>query len=444
MPPPQSRRRVRFYGVGSKAAVIGAAVLAGIAVVVAGYRIRTALSRGPVLLRLGDDVPLGPVPPLSNDRDAQRYRLAALQRALAQAQASDRAALWTALGGMALQAGDPYAAQIALKRALRPDAANVTALERLGRAQVSLGLFQDAVSTWRALIALEPGRPAGAIELSRTLTVLGRRSDAAAVLEKAEQTLSSTDVAGRGALIREYDRRGELARALQLSRNLVEAAPADPGAQFLLAMLLFKTQRLAEAEPLLERLVAGGSRQVQVRRYLAAVLLNPLSPHRDARRAEHLLLEAANLEPGDGGPLLDLATLYAEQGRARAAAHVLTRLLELSPTSATARLQLGHAFGHLGMREAAQTQEELARRLFARNREAEALRTQIDHRPTDASARLAFGLHFMRWGEFGRALPELEAAFCLSMYSSKARNALSAYYRALDLPPPSYLRGAPR
>lgn len=433
-PVPRASRR--------QAGLAGAVLAAAAAVALAGFRIHAFLSHGPALLRLSDAVPLGPVPPLASDREVQRNRLLALERAWVEAQRSTSAALWTALGGMALQAGDPMGARAALERALSLDAGNPRALERLGRAEVSLGLFKDAASTWRALMAVDPGNAAGYIELSRTLTVTGRRSEAAAVLEKAERSLPGADTAAQAALIREYDRRGELAHALQLCQRLAGASPHDQSAQFLLAVLLFKTQRLDEARPLLEGLVSEGGREVQARRYLAAVLTNPLSKHRDARRAEHLLLEAASLDPADGGALLDLASLYAEQGRDRPAAYVLTRLLAIAPGSATARLQLAHAFQRLGVTQAAREQADLAQRLFSRNREAEKLRTQIGHRPADGAARLALGLHFVHWGEYGRALPELEAAFCLSGRSPKVCSALRTYFRELGLALPDYLRKA--
>ena len=441
-PSRRSRQRpAASPGARSKVTMVGAVVAAVAAVAVAGLRIHSVLYGGPIRLRLGNDVPLGSVPPLSSDRDVQRNRLLALRSAWLTTQGSRNGALWAALGGMALQAGDPMGARAALKRALALEPHNARAWERLGNAQVRLGLFNDAATTWNTLIALDPQKPAGYIELSRTLTVLGRRAEAADILRRAQTAVPAADAAGQGALIQEYDRRGELAHALQLSRHLLDAAPRDEGAQFLLAMLLFKTQQLTEARRLLEHLLAAQHHQVQIRRYLAAILTNPLSAHQDARLAEHLLLEAANLDPTDGGPLLDLATLYADQGRSRPAAYVLIRLLGMAPASATARLQLAHAFHRLGMESQAQVQDRIAQRLFARNREADALRTQIDHRPSDSKARLALGLHFMRWGEYGRALPELEAAVCLSPHFAAARHALATYYRALDVPPPDYGSG---
>ena len=415
----QSKPAIRHY-------YLAAAILLVLTAI--GIRAFTTLRNpGPRYLRLGDDVPLLAPPAFSDDLAETRERMRSVAEARSAARSSPvsrdaqlRYARTAAGSGDMLSARDGFRATAA-----KETTPTVEALDGLGRCEQHLGRYEEAAEIYRRLISSQPERAEGYVGLSRALLPQRKRSESLEVLERGAAEVSNPD--GRLVLAREFERRGDLARALSLARM----DGADSNARLTAARLSFKLEDLRQAIPDLERLTADDPQATEARRYLAAALINPLNPRPDTRRAEHLLLEAAQGKPGDPEALMTLGELYNDERRFRPAEHVLATYLRAVPASGPARLQLARAYRGLGDLKGSEEQRALGRRLTEAARTTERHRTVIGQRPKDARARAALARHLMDSGQFTGALPELQAAVALDPKNRALAAELSGLYRRI-------------
>jgi len=425
-------------------------ILAGLLAILSlgflGYRAyRTLAPRPPALLRLGEDIPLTPPPPLPTDDDrlAMRKRLLRLEplRAAARARPNDPTT-WLDLAREAARQGDLLSARDALHKALRLDPqAGPVVEDALGRCQIRLGLYTQALRTYQNLLPRAPQDAPLYIGLSHAQSFLEQTAAALETLERGARAVPERDIPGRLALVAEFERQGVLPRALAEAQAIHADAPDQPDAALAVARLLFKLGRLVEARPLLEQLVAAHPDHLAARRYLALVLDSPLLPERDRALAEHILLETVQRDRLNTSAYQHLGEIFQEQKRYRQAAVVYTRLLEVTPDSALGRLQLSRAYTRLGDRRTGEEQRRIAARLLARDQAESRLIIRRDRRPTDPQARLALARHYVNAGQLAKAFVELQAAYCLAPESSTPRRELLALYAQIGVPPPSLLQG---
>lgn len=424
------------------------AALAGAVLAVLGWRIThpaqnaTPTSPQPIL---GANVPIESPPPLPTDDhlsvQAGLRQVRALQ-AEAKTLGNDptahlRAAQAATLVGDLLSARDEIQTAFTLNPQQHPPAI----VDVLARCEAQLGLFSEAQATYRDLIARNPNDATGYIGLSRVQYLIGQRPQALQTLETGTRAVPTSNLQGLLALANEFEARAEILRALAEAQAVANAAPTDPAAGVTVARLLSKLGRLQESRTLLEKLLVAHPDDAMALSQLADLRLNPLLPHNDAATVEQTLLLAGQYNPRDPASFLRLGGYYQAQGRFRQAAFVYTRLLKSIPHSAVGRLQLSYAYASLGDRQTAAEQEQIAQRLLDRDKAETLLTTRRDARPTDPQARLALAHHYIGTGQFAKALPELQAAYCLSSGSAPIRRELAAFYQRLGIPPPAEKRG---
>lgn len=426
----------------TRARLLGAALLAALAVGLLVYRIATLPKPSPESehLHLSDEVVLTPPPPLpGDDRLKLRQRLDHLRQMRQDAQAHpDDIVLRSRVAEEALHVGDLFAAReegLALLRA-HPDAPPGVYVT-LGDAQAQLGLFAESRRTYQALLARAPTSADSYIGLSRAQAQLGQKAQARATWQQAARAIPANLLPERLHLAYEYEKRGDLERALNEAEAVLRVAPDDPVALLMAGHLQFKLVHLSEAQTRLEKLVAAHPDDRAGRRTLAAVLDNPMLPGRNRGRAEQLLLETLQAAPDDLPSYSQLGKMYQEQGRYRQAAYIYTRLLENSPDLAAARLQLSRAYARLGDTRQSAEQDQIAQRLLTRDNAEAQLSKKIDRHPTDPQARLELARHYIRSGQFTNALAQLQAAYALAPTAPEPRRELTAFYAQVGLPPPT-------
>ncbi len=398
------------------------------------------LSRPPARLRLGENVPLTAPPPMPTDDSAALHeRLQPLEqmRASVRAHPEDVGAQ-VDFARKAAAVGDILSSDEAWRAALRHSPqADPVAEEALGRCQLQLGLYTDALHTYQRLLERAPQEAAPYIGLSRAQSALGRNDAAMQTLERAARALSASDARGHLGIAAEFEQHGDLPRALAETQAAHASAPDNPDIAVSLAHLLYDLQRLPEAQRLLEPLVAAHPDNNRARRLLAAILNSPLNPHRDPAQAENQLLQALEQNARDPDALQRLGELYQEQGRYRQAAYIYTTLLQVTPDSAAGRLQLASTYARLGDARTGAQQREIARNLIARDREEERLITLRNQRPTDPRTHLTLARHYLRAGQLFKAFTELQSAYALSRGGPEARAELTALYARIGLPAPA-------
>lgn len=429
-----------------RARLIFAAFMAVFALAFLGYRVydTLVLSRPPERLFLNDDVPLSPPPPLPpDDRMALQARLQSLESARQAAQARPQdATAQIEFARRAAFAGDFLSARAAILLALkRNPQADPEVEDALGHCQMELGLYTDALRTFQGLIRRFPENAALYISLSQVQRILRQREDALQTLERGLKAVPRSDIGGRLALMSELEQHGDLKRTLAVAQAIHADAPNNPNAALAVARLLYKLLRPAEARPLLEKLVAEHPDNGLARYYLASVADSPLLPRRNRKLAEHILLEALQRNPQDALAHTRLGEMYQEQGRHRQAAYIYTRLLEITPDSASSRLQLANAYARLRDARTSAEQRAIAEQLLARDREETRLVTLRNQHPTNPQHRLALARHYIKAGQFGKAFAEFQAAYALAPDSAEARRELKNFYAEIGVLPPQFAGG---
>jgi tetratricopeptide (TPR) repeat protein len=403
-----------------------------------GYR-AYFLPPAPERLRLDDAIPVPPPPPFErDDLTAARQRLESLEplRAAARSRANEAQAQRD-FGLAAIQAGDLLSAREGLRAAIRLNPqAEPTVYKALGLCEIQLGLFAEAAQTFETLISHAPEFAAGYVGLRRAQSLQDQHAAAARTLERGLQAVPVRDVSGRLAMVAELEQRGDLLRALAEAKTVQAQAPTNPDAALMVAHLLFRLGRLPEARALLEKLLAADNSDHAAHAALGSVLASPLQPKRDLALAEHHFLEALHFSQKDTESCQRLAQLYQEQQRYRQAAYINAWLLAITPDSASGRLQLAQAYARLGDTRNSAEQQQIANRLLERDREETRLMNGSAHRPGDPQTRLALMRHYVRAGQFGKALIEAQAAYCLAPNSPETHRELTALYQRIGVPSP--------
>jgi predicted Zn-dependent protease len=236
----------------------------------------------------------------------------------------------------------------------------------------------------------------------------------------------------------EYEQKGDLGSALKVAQSVLTKNPDDPLTMLMTGHLLFMLVRLPEARQTFEKLLAAHPEDSKARYSLAEILDNPLTVGRDRAMAENILLEMLQRDPKDVKAYTKLGTIYSEQGHFRQAAYISVLLLEQTPDSAAARLQLAQAYTKLNDTQSAQAQQEIAQRLLARDREEAQLQADTSRQPKDGMARLKLAKHYVNAGQYARALPALQAARCLAPGNQAVQNELTNLYQKLQVPLPNW------
>jgi tetratricopeptide (TPR) repeat protein len=425
---------------GNRQRLLLVSLLLACAVLFAAYRIRGTLSHQPERLYLANDVALTPPPPLpGDDRLELKQKLTALEQSRKTAQASPNdPTSQLKVANEAMGAGDRLSALAGYRKALSitPKVDHVV-YEAKGHAESDLGLLEDAKKTYQQLIAASPESAAGYLGLSLTFDLLHKRQDAITALENGISKVPVSDTAGRLELAKQFETFGDAVRALKEAEAVHAAAPDHVEASLAVVHLLIKLERPADARAILDTLLAKNPETAQAKYQLAVAINSPLSAEHLPARVENLLLETIQQAPQDTPAYKLLGQLYHQQGRYKQEAYIYTKLLEQSPDSANARLQLSYAYAKIGDATAADQQQQIAKKLLARDQESAALLIRVHTNPTDPEIHLQLGRHYIKAGMFARALPELQAAYSLSSRNAAVQKELTRFYQQVEVTPPS-------
>ena len=404
------------------------------------YRVSQTVSRVQrAPLRLGEAVELGTPPaPLGDDRIAGKERLEALnaQRETAQStpqtpQDLARFARDAAIAGDALTSWD--ALRVVIKST--PNADPVL-WEALGRSEIQLSRFSDALNTFRKLIQLNPNKAAYHIGLGRAYRYLNRRAEAVETIEKATRLIPESDVPNRLALVQEFEEMGDINRALQAAQALQATNPTDLALQKKVGTILFRMGRVPEAYALFEAFFAQHPDDKDAKYFLAVLTADPLCPKRDLVKAESLFLEILQSDAKDARTATQLGRLYMDQSRWKQAAYIYITLLTAHPDTSSARLQLARAYDQIGDKKAAETQRAFGNRLAESEREESRLIAQKTNFPLDPQKRIALVNHYLSQGRYAKAMPEIQAAYSLAPKDPTVQSAWKSYYAKLGVAPP--------
>jgi len=138
-----------------------------------------------------------------------------------------------------------YKEATAAYEALQPTFPDNRPAYELAGLQARLGQFDSARKIYEGLLASQPKDVQALAGLVSVLARSGRTDEAHARLVRAEKELNVPAV--RALLLSSYLREGKPDEALGLARALVEAEPANPSLRILLAELLWRGGKLAEA-----------------------------------------------------------------------------------------------------------------------------------------------------------------------------------------------------
>lgn len=159
------------------------------------------------------------------------------------------------LGRLHLLLGHTDSATASLNRSLALDSTNVAAWSDYGAALTAGGRHEEAVSSFRSALKLQPGDGTVLINLARTLLVLGRDGEAGQAIAdlKASAIATPAEVYQGGELLLRY---GRLADALMLYDLVAVRAPQVPNGHLRRADVLMQLGRHAEAITAFERVLA--------------------------------------------------------------------------------------------------------------------------------------------------------------------------------------------
>ncbi len=186
---------------------------------------------------------------------------------------------------IALRAGRVERARELARQAVPPGTRSYRDLVWLGRLLDGSGQAADAEKVLREAIALAPEAAEPRLALARVQKRDRRPDDANNTLTQMAAEVPEERRAV--AVARGHELMGRFADAEQALRAFLEAQPRDPEAQRRLADLLLRLNRPADAAPVLESLLATGTRVLpeerpELRRQLALAVTAPGHPPRTA------------------------------------------------------------------------------------------------------------------------------------------------------------------
>jgi tetratricopeptide (TPR) repeat protein len=271
-----------------------------------------------------------------------------------------------------------------LRRSVELDPKDVQAFLALGVAFHQLGRTADAEATWEDALAIDPnsttaldwlakariadGQFGAAIELlssappDENLTLdLALAYSQSGAFDKAADTLNAALAKSPGALqvgtalATVYVQSHRYQDATNLIRGILNVHPKDAATQLLYLRLLVLQDDDADAEPIVEKMLAEYPQNFDAL-YLAGVVENDEGQY--AMAVEHLQA-AARLNPNHYDVRFNLGTAFAHLKQNEAAREQLEKAVALDPAKAEAHFHLAQLLRTLGQTAEAQLQLKL-------------------------------------------------------------------------------------
>jgi tetratricopeptide (TPR) repeat protein len=301
-----------------------------------------------------------------------------------------------------------------------------------GKAEVLRGELKEAQASFRRSLELEPSKPAAYLELARTLSSDGKVEEALAVLRRAQKiTPTDMDVALLKAAVL-----GRLERILEQIRELEAAAALDPRRANEplgeLGKLYYNSQQFDRAIPVLQRALWLEDGDAYSHLYLGLTYARRTEDPVQAEKAVYHLLRAGQAAPDYFYPWMNAGAMLQRLGHLPEAAACYQRAIDGDSRWEGPYLSLSQVL----QRQGRLPERKLALKLYARARESEARRQQLDSaanaRPGDAKARFALGEQLLRDGRHQEALSELLLSTSLKPRWKEAQARLADVCALLD------------
>lgn len=317
---------------------------------------------------------------------------------------------------VALEARGNHAAALALlwtaagDRPRDPDVQN-----RLGEALARIGALDAAIDSFRVAVAERPDFRKASNNLILTLVQAGRGPEAVARARALAD--AAPDDADRqftlGLALSEQDAEASMAAF----REVLRIQPRHALAEFNLALVLKRTDRMAEAIDRFERALAIEDRAETY--YQLGVLHWQQG---DSRRAAAALRAAIARDPRAADAYYTLGAVLAGRGEPEEAARALRQSIAIRPDVPGAHYTLARVLGRTGDPEASRALAEAER--LARRRRLE----------QEAVVRTAVGSRRLASGDLAGALEELRRAIAACEDYAPAHYQLGLVLQRLDQP----------
>ncbi|MEZ5964175.1 MAG: protein kinase [Planctomycetota bacterium] len=240
-----------------------------------------------------------------------------------------------ALCGLALSEIDLERAEKLLDRALALEPSHARAHAILSQILLEQGRVDDAVAQAREAVRLQPDSPGPRFGLGDTLVRNGRIAEGVEVLRQALQSDkldALSELVGRRLLATALRTSGDDDGAEAALERALEISPHDVDARLDLGKLYVDTDRLAEALPLYEGLLADVPEHATAHGDYGVALLRAGKPG----EAEKHLARAVELDPDDVYPHTNYGAVLASQGKHADRRAELQRWADLHPDDAAA------------------------------------------------------------------------------------------------------------
>jgi tetratricopeptide (TPR) repeat protein len=368
-------------------------------------RVRRLLALGAAVLclALGVRAVTGPA---AREWRLRRTSLAELERQ-AERRPND-ALLLTWLGCKRAAAEQLEGAVAAYRRALAARAGYGPAWVGLGEALRRQGQEEEAFRILDAAVAREPR----SAEAHAALALLyERRGDIALALETARRAtqLDPDSPTGWYALGVLHHRLQQPGRSLVALRKAARLGPEEARCQHLLGEALRDFGRLEEAEPYLQRAMALAPQYSEAHLSVGQLYAarSPASTY--LPRAVQELERARELAPRDWAPSYHLGRAYLRQRRFVEAAAAFQRVLDLAPDYDPALLDLSRAYAGLGDEKRSRQYRESFEMASDNYQRIEAARLRLAKNPRNAALHFELARLYLERGRNRAAYASLQA-----------------------------------
>jgi len=214
-------------------------------------------------------------------------------------------------------------------------------LHEIGRCQGAVGRGDEAISTLRQAIAIDPKHAAAWQSLGHQLTVAGDADGSSRAFQQHfELTTPHPELVEATRLLRD----GKVAKAERIVRDLLKKHPADVSAIRVLADIGIKLKQFGDASHLLERCLELAPDFLAARYSYATVLMRQQKPEAAIGEVEKLLEQ----EPNNPNFQTLKASILTRIGDQSGALALYENVLKNYPNQARAQMSFGHTLKTVG------------------------------------------------------------------------------------------------
>jgi len=241
--------------------------------------------------------------------------------------------------------GDMKGALAAANGCLGVQADNTDCVLLLGKIQSTLGQKKEAAASFRRLVSLQPNDASARVMLSAALALTGDRAEAGRALDAAAD-IAPQAVEVKRAQINFQLGQGNGDAAVAMARAFQTSYPT-PGSDMLLAETLQQARRGGEAEAVLSKSLSDRPNRIILMRLVGLALSS-----NDRKRANDLMSDWLDKNPGDAAVRMEYAAFQLRQGDSAKAISQYQMVLKQNPDNAYALNNLGWLVQHRDPKQA--------------------------------------------------------------------------------------------